>query len=271
LKTVGALADVDKCKASKKIRAGKGKMRNRRYTLRRGPLVIYDQKSPMVKAFRNLPGVDLCSVDRLNLLKLAPGGHVGRFVIWTESAFKKLDALYGTYRKSATLKVDYHLPRAVMTNASLARIINSDEIQSKVRPAHRQTRNFIKKKNPLVNRGAMIKLNPFSAVQKKRAAKSALNAIAKRKNLHKLKKEGKNTASVKRADLAKSRRSSARSEAVSIIEQLKVQQREEAKYAAAVQKAVSDGTDPSKVLKKDIVPVKTPTMGRTNFYMRMFY
>ena len=29
-------------------------------------------------------------VDNLNLLKLAPGGHVGRFCIWTESAFKKL-------------------------------------------------------------------------------------------------------------------------------------------------------------------------------------
>jgi hypothetical protein len=32
----------------------------------------------------------LIQVDALNLLKLAPGGHVGRFCIWTESAFKKL-------------------------------------------------------------------------------------------------------------------------------------------------------------------------------------
>lgn len=30
-------------KDSKKIRAGKGKMRNRRYVMRRGPLVIYDK------------------------------------------------------------------------------------------------------------------------------------------------------------------------------------------------------------------------------------
>ena len=29
-------------------------------------------------------------MDNLNLLKLAPGGHVGRFIIWTEAAFKKL-------------------------------------------------------------------------------------------------------------------------------------------------------------------------------------
>merc|ERR1711874_607118 len=51
------------------------------------------------KAFRNIPGVDTISVDNLNLLKLAPGGHVGRFCIWTEAAFKKLDGLYGTWRK----------------------------------------------------------------------------------------------------------------------------------------------------------------------------
>ena len=27
-------------------------------------------------------GVELCSIDRLNLLQLAPGGTIGRFVIW---------------------------------------------------------------------------------------------------------------------------------------------------------------------------------------------
>merc|ERR1712130_40632 len=42
----------------------------------------------MAKGFRNIPGVDVIQVDNLNLLKLAPGGHVGRFCIWTESAFK---------------------------------------------------------------------------------------------------------------------------------------------------------------------------------------
>merc|ERR1719375_1849654 len=41
LERFGAASDAEKCKASKKIRRGKGKMRNRRYTMRRGPLVIY--------------------------------------------------------------------------------------------------------------------------------------------------------------------------------------------------------------------------------------
>ena len=53
------------------------------------------------------PGITLQNVNKLNLLRLAPGGHVGRFCIWTESAFRKLDELYGTWRKASTLKVDY--------------------------------------------------------------------------------------------------------------------------------------------------------------------
>jgi large subunit ribosomal protein L4e len=84
MEALGASADCDKAKDSKKIRAGKGKMRNRRYVLRRGPLVIYDTKESIDKAFRNLPGVETTSVDRLNLLQLAPGGHMGRFCVWTQ-------------------------------------------------------------------------------------------------------------------------------------------------------------------------------------------
>lgn len=44
---------------------------------------------------RNLPGVEVSSVERLNLLQLAPGGHMGRFVIFTKSAFDSLDKIFG--------------------------------------------------------------------------------------------------------------------------------------------------------------------------------
>ena len=53
----------------------------------------------LVKAFQNIPGVEVANVDRLNLLKLAPSGHLGRFVIWTKSAFEKLDSIYGSFEK----------------------------------------------------------------------------------------------------------------------------------------------------------------------------
>jgi len=41
---------------SKRIRAGKGKARNRRYRKKKGPLIIYNQNNGIVKAFRNIPG-----------------------------------------------------------------------------------------------------------------------------------------------------------------------------------------------------------------------
>ena len=37
----GVAADVALCKQLRKIRRGKGKMRNCRYVMRRGPLVVY--------------------------------------------------------------------------------------------------------------------------------------------------------------------------------------------------------------------------------------
>ena len=45
-------------------------MRNRRYTTRKGPLVVYAEDSGIVRAFRNIPGVDIARVDRLNLLQV---------------------------------------------------------------------------------------------------------------------------------------------------------------------------------------------------------
>merc|ERR1711998_8614 len=89
LENLGALEDVEKSKSSRQVRSGKGKMRNRRYVQRRGPLVVYAEDNGINKAFRNISGVECASVDRLNLLQLAPGGHLGRFVIFTEGAFAK--------------------------------------------------------------------------------------------------------------------------------------------------------------------------------------
>jgi len=94
LKALSAYSDISKVSASRKIRAGKGKMRNRRYRQRKGPLVVYEKDEGIVRAFKNVPGVETCPVDALNLLQLAPGGHVGRFIIWTEAAIGALDGVY---------------------------------------------------------------------------------------------------------------------------------------------------------------------------------
>lgn len=38
------------------MRAGKGKMRNRRRIQRRGPCIIYNEDNGIIRAFRNIPG-----------------------------------------------------------------------------------------------------------------------------------------------------------------------------------------------------------------------
>jgi len=163
LTKVGAMDDIEKVKKSHNIRAGKGKMRNRRYISRRGPLVVYGTEgAKLVKAFRNVPGVEVASVDRLNILQLAPGGHLGRFIIWTKSAFEKLDKIFGSFEEKSEVKKGYHLPRPMMGNSDLSRLINSDEVQSIVRPKKTSMKRRVLKKNPLKNLGAMLKLNPYA-------------------------------------------------------------------------------------------------------------
>ncbi|KAL1565966.1 60S ribosomal protein L4A [Salvia divinorum] len=137
LKQIGAHPDAEKAKDSQAIRAGKGKARNRRYVSRKGPLVVYgNEGAKLVKAFRNIPGVEVAHVSRLNLLKLAPGGHLGR---------------------------------AKMVNADLARIINSDEVQSVVKPIKKELKRAPLKKNPLKNLNVMLKLNPYAKAAKRMA------------------------------------------------------------------------------------------------------
>jgi len=117
--------------------------------------VIYKTNDGVEQAFRNLPGVELCCVDRLNLLQLAPGGHMGRFCVWSQAALDALNEIYGSEGKS--------IPEDLMANADLARIINSDEIQSVLNPAKSANKIYLRKKNPLTSIKALAKLDPYAA------------------------------------------------------------------------------------------------------------
>lgn len=156
-------------KKSKKLRAGKGKMRGRRHRQRRGPLIVYNPEvdgKELVAGFRNIAGVDTSSVYALNLLQLAPGGHLGRFIIWTSSAFKALDEIYGSTTKPSALKKDFLLPSNLISQADLTRLINSSEIQSVLRGPKgeaRTKRGAVQKKNPLRNKQVMLRFNPYAA------------------------------------------------------------------------------------------------------------
>ncbi|KAH0521093.1 60S ribosomal protein L4 [Microtus ochrogaster] len=118
-------------------------------------------------------------IKKLNILKLAPGGHVGRFCIWTESAFRKLDELYGTWRKAATLKSNYNLPMHKMINTDLSRILKSPEIQRALLAPRKKIQRRVLKKNPLKNLRIMLKLNPFAKTMRR-------NTILRQARNHKL-------------------------------------------------------------------------------------
>jgi len=190
LERFGLSEDVDKSKESKNIRRGSGKQRNRRYVSRLGPLLVHaNSAAPLIKAVRNLPGLDTCYVDDLNLLQLAPGGHMGRLVVWTEDAFARLDKLFGEAQGAkAELKKGFTLSRPSMANADVSRIINSDEVQKVVRAAMPRSGRTLRKKNPLKNFGVMVKLNPYAPARVRaeiRQQEARKNARADKKKVAK--------------------------------------------------------------------------------------
>ena len=74
----------------KKVRAGRGKRRGRRYKLKKGPLMVVSKRCALYEAARNIPGVDVCIVNELNAELLAPGTQAGRLTLWTESAIENM-------------------------------------------------------------------------------------------------------------------------------------------------------------------------------------
>lgn len=74
----------------RKVRAGKGKMRGRRYQNKTGPLLVVSEKSELEKATRNIPGFDCVTISNLNAEILAPGGEPGRLVLFSKSAIEKI-------------------------------------------------------------------------------------------------------------------------------------------------------------------------------------
>ena len=56
LRRIRAWGDILKVYKSRRLRAGRGKLRNRRRIHKKGPVVIYEKDNGVVHAFRNIPG-----------------------------------------------------------------------------------------------------------------------------------------------------------------------------------------------------------------------
>lgn len=90
LQSVGIYDDVLRAKNGTKVRAGRGKMRGRKYKRPRS-LLLVTASSENVDAFRGLPGVEIATMGSLSIRKLAPGGEAGRLTVYTISAIKELE------------------------------------------------------------------------------------------------------------------------------------------------------------------------------------
>ncbi|MHC1631369.1 MAG: 50S ribosomal protein L4 [Methanotrichaceae archaeon] len=94
LMACGLWDDVMRAKNGRTIRAGRGKMRGRKYKQRKSLLIVAAEDNGLMRASKNLPGVDFATVDRLNAELLAPGTHAGRLIVWTESSLNWLGEKY---------------------------------------------------------------------------------------------------------------------------------------------------------------------------------
>jgi large subunit ribosomal protein L4e len=95
LTNIGVWSDIFRVKESRKVRAGKGKMRGRKMKQAVGPLLVITKNEGVAEAARNLPGVEVAAVENLNAELLAPGTHSGRLTVWTSSAFEKVEKVFG--------------------------------------------------------------------------------------------------------------------------------------------------------------------------------
>ena len=68
--------------------------RQRQY--RKSILIVVGEDKGIIKAARNMAGVDVCSIQDVRANLLAPGGRPGRTTVWSESALAKMEQGIGS-------------------------------------------------------------------------------------------------------------------------------------------------------------------------------
>ena len=90
LEKIGLEQELERaCK--KTIRAGKGPLRGRKYKKAKGPLIVVSGDCKLVKAGKNIAGIDVVEIKNINAKLLAPGGQPGRLALFTQQAIEKLE------------------------------------------------------------------------------------------------------------------------------------------------------------------------------------
>ncbi|MEA2053624.1 MAG: 50S ribosomal protein L4 [Candidatus Thermoplasmatota archaeon] len=91
MKKIGVYTDVERAKKGRHIRAGKGKLRGRKYKIPKSLLIVVKDKEKIKKAAGNLIGVDIITPEEINVEHLAPGGDAGRLTVFTVDAIKSME------------------------------------------------------------------------------------------------------------------------------------------------------------------------------------
>lgn len=86
--------DFERILKKKKIRAGKGKMRGRKYKSNAGLLFVISSKEEMKRT-----GIDVVKVDELKIMDLSPNGEPGRITAYSEEAIKEIEQKFGGKKK----------------------------------------------------------------------------------------------------------------------------------------------------------------------------
>lgn len=89
---LGLGGDLERAKNGVHVRAGKGKLRGRRYRTPKSVLLVTaDGNAP---GARNLAGVDVVAARNLSAEHLAPGGDAGRLTVYTQSALAAIQEAF---------------------------------------------------------------------------------------------------------------------------------------------------------------------------------
>lgn len=90
LEDLGLEEELERC-GVRTVRAGRGTSRGRKYSTRKGPLLVVEDSSKVSDAVSNIPGVEVSTVENLNAELLSHGGRPGRLAVWSEAAVEKLE------------------------------------------------------------------------------------------------------------------------------------------------------------------------------------
>jgi len=91
LKKIGLDKEIERAK-EKKVRAGRGKMRGRRYKRKTGILIVVSGDCSLLRTGRNV--ADVITVKDLNTAMLAPGGEAGRLTLFTKSSLSEIEKIF---------------------------------------------------------------------------------------------------------------------------------------------------------------------------------